>query len=215
MTKRVILVITMNKRDPSRRRRVLDVARKHFARSGFKGSRLDAIAQEAGCAKGALYLEFSDKEALLQEVAREVLEAAGQRFAAEVASLPSPLQRLTMTLKFAFREMDREPLFERLMRDDPELRVLRPLSAAEEQQRAAQGQIALLRSWVEEGIARGEIRADLDIDAVPFLISLLRAVHPHAAAATGGLFGRERLLDAVVEMFARSLAAAPDESLRK
>ena len=197
----------MNKRDPGRRRRVLDVARRHFAQFGFKGTRLDAIAQEAGCAKGALYLEFADKQALLHGVVHEVLDAAGKRFAVEVATLPSPLQRLYMTLKFAFREMDREPLFARLMHDDPELRVLRPLSAAQEQQQAAQAQIAMLRSWVEEGIGRGEIRPDVDVDAVPFLISLLRAVHPHVAAATGGLFGRERLLDAVADMFARSLAA--------
>ena len=215
MTERVILVIIMNKRDLGRRRRVLDVAREHFARFGFKGTRLDAIAEEAGCAKGALYLEFSDKEALLQEVAREVLEAVGKRYVAEVASLPSPLQRLHMTLKFAYREMEREPLFERLMRDDPNLRVLRPLSAAEEQSRAAQDQIALLQSWVTEGIEKGEIRADADIEAVPFLISLLRAVYPHVAAATGGLFGRERLLDAVTDMFARSLAASTQNESRR
>lgn len=194
-------------RDPGRRRRVLDVARTHFARFGFKNTRLDAVAEEAGCAKGALYLEFASKEALLQEVAREVLEGAGKRYFAEVASLPSPLARLRETVRFAYREMDREPLFERLMRDDPDLRVLRPESAKASQNGQAEQQIAMLRGWVEEGIAKGEIRADVDMEAVPFLISVLRAIHPHVTAATGGLFSRERLLDAVVEMFARSLAA--------
>lgn len=205
----------MTKRDLGRRRRVLDVARAHFARFGFKGTRLDAIADEAGCAKGALYLEFPDKEALLREVAREVLEAVGERFVSEVTSLPSPLERLRMTLKFAYREMEREPLFERLMRDDPDLRVLRPESAAEEQARAAEGQIVMIRSWVTEGIAKGEIRADADAEAVPFLLSLLRAIPPHVSAATGGLFGRERLLDAVVDMFVRSLAAPTSKKNRR
>lgn len=193
-------------RDPGRRRRILDVAKGHFARLGFKGARLDAIADEAKCAKGALYLEFESKEELLREVAREVLDDAGRRFA-EVASLPSPLARLGETLRFAYRGMEREPLFERLMRDDPDLAVLRPKEAAAEQARAAEQQIAMLRGWVSEGIEKGEIRADADVDAVPFLISLLRAIYPHASAATGGLFPRERLLDAVVEMFERSLAA--------
>jgi AcrR family transcriptional regulator len=194
-------------RDPGRRRRILTVARAHFARLGFKGTRLDAIAEEAGCAKGALYLEFESKEALLQEVAREVLEDAGQRYFASVASLPSPLARLRETLRFAYREMEREPLFERLMREDPELAALRPLAEADPQRQKAEGQIAMLRGWVAEGIEKGEIRADADVDVVPFLVSILRAIYPHVSASTGGRMSRERLLDAVVEMFARSLAA--------
>ena len=55
-------------RDPARRRRVLDAAKRHFTLYGLKGTRLDAVAADAGCAKGALYLEFADKEALLIEV---------------------------------------------------------------------------------------------------------------------------------------------------
>lgn len=183
------------------------MARGHFARLGFKNTRLEAVAEEAGCAKGALYLEFESKEALLQEVAREVLAGAAERFAAQVVGLPSPLERLRETVRFTYREMEREPLFERLMRDDPDLRVLRPTAEAAAQRGQAEQQIAMLRGWVEEGIAQGEIRKDVDAEAVPFLISLLRAVYPHVSASTGGMFPRERLLDAVADMFARSLAA--------
>jgi AcrR family transcriptional regulator len=221
----VILVITMtaqrgsarkpSPRDPGRRRRILDVARAHFARLGFKSTRLDAIAEEAGCAKGALYLEFESKEALLQEVAREVLDEAGKRYFSEVASLPSPLDRLRETVRFAFREMEREPLFDRLMRDDPELRALRPYADAAPQRSQAEQQIAMLRGWVEEGIAKGEIRKDVDAQAVPFLIGVLKAIYPHVSAATGGLYSREKLLDAVVEMFARSLAAPAADDRRR
>lgn len=202
-------------RDPGRRRRVLDVAREHFARFGFKHTRLDAVAEDAGCAKGALYLEFESKEALLLEVVREVLVDVAERYAADVGSLPSPLERLRETVRFTYREMDREPLFGRLMRDDPDLRVLRPEDAAHGQRAQAEQQISMLRGWVEEGIAKGEIRDDVDVEAVPFLVSVLRAVHPHVTAATGGLFSRERLLDAVVEMFARSLAAPAGSGRRR
>lgn len=202
-------------RDPGRRRRILAVARAHFARLGFKGTRLDTIAEEAGCAKGALYLEFESKEALLQEVAREVLDEAGRRYVASVASLPSPLARLRETVRFTYREMEREPLFERLLREDPELTALRPLAEAEAQRKQAEGQIATLRAWVQEGIDKGEIRADADPDVVPFLVSILRAVFPHVSASTGGLVSRERLLDAVVEMFGRSLAAHEPVDRRK
>lgn len=186
---------------------MLDVARGHFARFGFKNTRLDAVAEEAGCAKGALYLEFESKEELLEAVVREVLDEATARFVSEVLNVPSPLMRLRATVRLAYREMVREPLFARLAHEDPELRALRPFVDADAQREQAQRQIEMLKSWVREGIEKGEIRPDVDIDMVPFLISALKAVFPHAMAVTGGLVSQERLLDAVVEMFTQSLAA--------
>lgn len=41
-----------------RRRTILDAARTVFARSGFAGTTVDLIAQEADVAKGTLYLYY-------------------------------------------------------------------------------------------------------------------------------------------------------------
>ncbi|WP_437305065.1 TetR/AcrR family transcriptional regulator [Sorangium sp. So ce388] len=194
-------------RDPTRRRRILDAAKRHFTDRGFKGTRLDAIAAEAGCAKGALYLEFENKEILLREVVAELFGSIRARYEAEIARIDSPLERLKATLRFAYRYMAQEPLFARLLRDDPELRALRPTQDAAAEERAARAEVDRLLGWVDEGIARGEIRADIDRDAVPFILSALRFVPLQLGLATAGMFPGERALDAIVDVFAAGLAA--------
>lgn len=196
-------------RDPSRRRRILDAAKAEFTRSGFKGTNLDAIAQAAGCAKGALYLEFPDKRTLLRELVLEVFAGIRARYEQEVVSRGSPLQRIVGTLAFAFREMLREPLFAKLMREDPELRellVTDPVQAAA----AAKVEIDQIAGWVDEGIARGEIRPDVDRDAIPYALGVLRFSPQHLGLITElGLFSGERTLATIVELFERGLAARP------
>lgn len=199
----------MAPRDPTRRRRILDVAKRHFTARGFKGTRLDAIAEEAGCAKGALYLEFADKQTLLRAVADETFAAVRERFAAEVLAVESPLARLGETLRFAFRQHAREPLFGRLLREDPELRAL-GFGPREDDGCAARAQTEQLASWVDEGIARGEIRPDVDREIVPYAIGVLRFAPQHLTITEGlGLMPSERVLDGLVTLFTAGLAARP------
>jgi AcrR family transcriptional regulator len=196
-------------RDPGRRQRILDVARRHFTDRGFLGTRLDDIATEAGCAKGAIYLEFDDKETLLREVLDQTFAVVMEHFARDVMGLPSPLARLRETLRFAYRQHLAEPLFGRLLRDDPELRFLRTGSDDEWKAQAAQRR-AMIVSWVDEGIRIGEIRPDIDRDAVPAVLGALRFVPQHLGLLTAdGTLSANRLLDAVVDVFAAGLAAAP------
>ena len=65
-----------------RRRQILDAAVRVFARSGYHGSRVGDIAQEAGVAHGLLYHYFSSKEEVLQTVFRENWGALIERFRA-------------------------------------------------------------------------------------------------------------------------------------
>lgn len=187
----------------------MDVARRHFTERGFKGTTLDAIAEEARCAKGALYLEFADKETLLRAVVEETFAAIRRSFAEEVMAIASPLQRLGETLRFAYRQYAREPLFGRLMREDPELRAL-GLGSREDDGRAARAQIEQLSGWVDEGVARGEIRPDVDRDVVPFALGVLRTA-PQQLALTSGLVpvSQERVLEGLVQLFLAGLAAPP------
>ncbi|WP_437485692.1 TetR/AcrR family transcriptional regulator [Sorangium sp. So ce1014] len=196
-------------RDPARRTRILEAAKRHFVERGFKGTHLDAVAAEAGCAKGALYLEFADKESLLREVVEQSFATIRVRFAAEVMGLESPLDRLVATLRFAYRQQAAEPLFGKLLREDPDLRALRLLDDAASAA-AAKAQIAQISGWVDEGIARGEIRPDVDRDAIPFVLGVLRFAPQHLGLVTSsGLFAGERTLDAIVDIFRAGLAARP------
>jgi AcrR family transcriptional regulator len=54
--------------DPDKRRRLLAAAARTFSREGYRRATVDAIAREAGVAKGGIYLYFPSKEALFGEV---------------------------------------------------------------------------------------------------------------------------------------------------
>ncbi len=53
---------------PPRRRRLLAAAAELFARWGFDKTSLDEVARAAGVSKGAIYLEFPNKDALFKAV---------------------------------------------------------------------------------------------------------------------------------------------------
>ncbi len=191
-----------------RRQRILQVAKGHFERFGFRRARIEDIAREAGIAKGAVYLEFESKEVLLHAVIETLFEEIGRRYAAQVLPLESPRERLRATLRFAYQELARSVLFERIVREDPEVAVLRSLAESGDNPRKADAQIEMIRGWVRDGIARGEFRADLDIEVVPFVLGALRFLHYHTALmTTGDRISRERLLDGVVDIFIAGLSA--------
>ena len=56
-----------------KRETILAAALEEFANRGFAETRLDDVAGRAGVAKGTIYLYFSDKENLFQELIRAVL----------------------------------------------------------------------------------------------------------------------------------------------
>ena len=64
-------LVTMPNATPptsDRRSRLLEAASRRFAHWGFAKTSVDEIAAEAGVSKGAVYLEFPDKDALLKAV---------------------------------------------------------------------------------------------------------------------------------------------------
>jgi AcrR family transcriptional regulator len=56
-----------------RRAAILDAALEEFTARGFADTRLDDVARRAGIAKGTIYLYFSDKQNLFQELVRAKL----------------------------------------------------------------------------------------------------------------------------------------------
>jgi AcrR family transcriptional regulator len=54
----------------ARRDAILEAALDEFSAKGFASARLDDVAKRAGIAKGTIYLYFTDKESLFQELIR-------------------------------------------------------------------------------------------------------------------------------------------------
>jgi AcrR family transcriptional regulator len=57
--------------DSSKRRQILDGARKVFLDLGFDGASMGEIARAAGVSKGTLYVYFADKNALFEAIVEE------------------------------------------------------------------------------------------------------------------------------------------------
>jgi AcrR family transcriptional regulator len=56
-----------------RRDAIIAAALEEFSARGFAATRLDDVARRAGVAKGTIYLYFSDKESLFQEIVRAMV----------------------------------------------------------------------------------------------------------------------------------------------
>src|ERR1700731_5078102 len=57
--------------DSSKRRQILDGARKVFMDLGFDGASMGEIARSAGVSKGTLYVYFADKSGLFEAIVEE------------------------------------------------------------------------------------------------------------------------------------------------
>jgi AcrR family transcriptional regulator len=93
-----------------RRETILAAARHVIARQGRGGASMQAIADEAGVAKGTLYLYFRDRDDLLQHTGDLVFEELMTRLTAvldEPSPLPESLRSLVRTkLEFFDQNQD-------------------------------------------------------------------------------------------------------------
>jgi AcrR family transcriptional regulator len=64
--------------DSSKRRQILDGARKVFMDLGFDGASMGEIARSAGVSKGTLYVYFADKSRLFEAIVEEEALEKGQ-----------------------------------------------------------------------------------------------------------------------------------------
>src|SRR3981189_2726299 len=80
--------------DSSKRRQILDGARKVFMDLGFDGASMGEIARSAGVSKGTLYVYFADKNRLFEAIVEE--EMLDQQ---KVAFNFDPKRDVTVTLR--------------------------------------------------------------------------------------------------------------------
>ena len=73
---------------------ILEAARRVFARRGFTEASVEAIAQEAGLAKGTVYLYYASKRALYWAALRHGLLGLGEELARRVAAAESLREKI-------------------------------------------------------------------------------------------------------------------------
>ena len=78
------------RRAAERRAAIVDAALDLFCEKGFAATRIEDVALRAGVAKGTVYLNFADKEALFEGIVRAVITPTLAAVSAiDVDALPS------------------------------------------------------------------------------------------------------------------------------
>lgn len=191
---------------------VLDAAQALFSSNGYDATSVSAIAKQAGISKGAVYLYFPSKQAILEAL---VERAVGEIPAEMIAMAAHHRGSVRETITFLLTQVAR-----RLSHPDalavPKLVVREALTAPDiarmyrqnVMDRAMPAMIALLR----EGIERGELRP---IDPEMALRSLIGPVVVHLILAevfdirpaAPGEEGIARLIDTHLTILFDGLAA--------
>jgi AcrR family transcriptional regulator len=155
-----------------RRNQILDAAMAVFARMGFERARMDDIADEAGVSKGALYLYYKSKDAIIATLLQFFFDRAIKQVRAFAADNgPVTAQILTMT-----REMTRE--MERMAAIQP---VSLQFYAIAARQSAVRQHLrvyfaeyrGVLEGIIQRGIAQEEFRPTISPSEVAITISAL------------------------------------------
>jgi AcrR family transcriptional regulator len=93
--------VTETAADPrasEKRRRIVEAAWRLALRGGLRATTMEALAREAGIAKGTLYAHFPDKDAVFDGVVADLLVGLGEAFDRGLASDGSSAERIGAAL---------------------------------------------------------------------------------------------------------------------
>jgi TetR/AcrR family fatty acid metabolism transcriptional regulator len=146
-----------------RRQAILQAARQVFARKGYDPATLEAVAREAGLAKGTLYLYFRDKEDLYFHAVLHMLESLQASIREQAERPAEALERMRAIavgqFDFFVRHRDTLRLFAPFSNPDLARLHKRLIGVMLEKWAAHLQRITAL---VEEGQRAGTIRGDLE-----------------------------------------------------
>src|SRR4051794_9468390 len=178
-------------RAAERREAIVAAALDEFVARGFAATRLDDVAKRAGVAKGTIYLHFTDKEALFQELVRTALvPLAGRLMAMPLAggSARSILEVFAETFVREVAQTRRGDIVRLIISEGARFPSLAEFYYREVVDRG----IAGMRKLIEYGIARGEIKNE-ELARFPQIVVAPAMV----AVIWQGLFGKHAPLDAM------------------
>lgn len=170
------------------RRRLLAAAAELFEKLGYRQTSMDAVALQAGVAKGTVYVHFKNKSDLLYQVVLEEKQRIGARFAGLFAEPLAPAERLRRYLELALLSTRDSPLIARLLQGDRDLQIRldeMPASARGRLQHAQDAGVQLLL----EGVGRFDAlsAAERSERAKVLLALLLMAGHLMEPSARQGM----------------------------
>lgn len=148
----------------SRRDELLDLAATMFAERGLKATTVRDIADSAGILSGSLYHHFKSKEQMVEEVMRDFLDWLFQRYQEILDQESTPLGRLTGLFMASFEAIEHRHAQVVIYQDEAKrLSDIPQFGFVDERNREQR------KMWVDilqQGIADGSFRQDIDVDLV-------------------------------------------------
>ena len=155
------------RRSARTRERILAAATRVFARRGFHGTRVSDIAEEAGIAYGLVYHHFRNKDEILAVIYSEVW---GEYVAHIVELSRRPLsftERMARLVRFWVRTYRQEPALMAVLINE----ITRSYEFMESHDiTTVLGAFDAIQVIVEEGIASGEVRPDIDARLATYIV---------------------------------------------
>ena len=177
----------LDRLDEGKRSLIFAVAAEEFARRGLYGANVDEVARRAGIGKGTVYLYFDSKLDLYKETLRDGASRLDRLFDAALAAADSFVERLAFLYTAAAEAVTQAAAPWRMYCDlvntnDPDLVPM----AVELEASSSR----FYRRLVEDGQRRGEVRRDLPVPVLAYLLDNT-FVQFFAAAVSG--YQAERL----------------------
>ena len=148
----------------TRRDELLDIAAKLFAERGFKNTTVRDIADAAGILSGSLYHHFDSKEAMVDELLDSFQTSLWEQYDAIGASDRTPRQKLEAVVRVSFDAIDHNHSEVAIFQTDAvHLATFERFAYLHERNVRFRD---LWTSLLREGVAAGELRADLDVELV-------------------------------------------------
>ena len=198
---------------------ILDAAEEVFSREGMKGASLRAIAQQAGCDPALLYYHFENKEAIFTALLDRCMPSMTedlQRLADPGDARPMPL-RIWEILQIYRRHLGHHVGLRNVIRGEMARGAEGvQVHLAERVKRNS----ALLWEIIQQGVDRGELRADLHVRLSAFFLVKtymeILDVLPNMAPRIAGIPSDEVIPLAErlwFELYWRGVAADPSKPL--
>lgn len=136
----------------SKRERILDAGLKLFAHESYQAVTMDRVAQEAGVAKGTLYLYFPSKEELYLGILKNGFETVNRLYNESVEEGTDVIERVRRAVAIGIGfYSERRDLLRLFATEEPRMAEARDRILRDRREES----IALYASLIEEGQRRG------------------------------------------------------------
>jgi AcrR family transcriptional regulator len=148
----------------TRRDELLQIAAEQFATKGFKNTTVRDIAEAAGILSGSLYHHFDSKESMVDEILSTFQDELFGKYAEILTADDDPRAKLEAVVRVSFEAIDQHRNEVAIFQNEADyLGTFDRFSyLAERNQQSRDVWMTLLN----EGVASGALRQDLDVELV-------------------------------------------------